>query len=72
MYSKNCRLGLYHQIHPKYSSGKYRLYKLQAMFQITEIKLISKKVSVISLLISQFVELRTDNIIAVPEMNIKT
>ena len=24
----------------KYSSGKYRLYKLQAMFQITEVNLI--------------------------------
>jgi len=30
---------------PKYSSGKYRLYKLQAMFQITKVNLITKKLS---------------------------
>jgi len=28
---------------PKYSSGKYRLYKLQAIFNITVVNLISKK-----------------------------
>jgi len=30
---------------PKYSSGKYRLYKLQAMFQIIEVNLIIEKLS---------------------------
>jgi len=33
--SNKCRLAL--QIHQHYSSGKYRLYKLQAMFQVTEV-----------------------------------
>ena len=43
--SNNCRLALYNQIHQKCNSGKYRRYKLQAMFQITEVNLISKKLS---------------------------
>jgi len=42
---------------PKYSSGKYRLYKLQAIIQITKVNLISKKLNAISILIIQFVGL---------------
>jgi len=41
--SNTCRPALYDQIYQIYSSGKYRLYTLQAMFQITEVNLISKK-----------------------------
>ena len=33
------------QIHLKYSSHKNRLYRLQAKFQLTEVNVISKKLS---------------------------
>ena len=53
--SNKCLLALYHQIHQKYSSWKYRLYKLHAMVQMTKVNLISK--NALSILITQFVEL---------------